>query len=90
MTNEEKIEAIKTILGPEYEKVAIFAAKPAENRDERTISLVDGDNGAVAAMIVNWLDTNPIATSIVKAIIPTLKTNPTTDLFAQIFLGGKD
>ena len=31
MTNEEKIEAIKTILGPEYEEVAIFAAKPAEN-----------------------------------------------------------
>lgn len=33
MTNEEKIKAIKTILGPEYEEVAIFAAKPAEKRD---------------------------------------------------------
>lgn len=27
MTNEEKIKAIKQILGPEYEEVAIFAAK---------------------------------------------------------------
>ena len=43
MTNEEKIKAIKQILGPEYEEVAIFAAKKSEIRDERTNSLVDAD-----------------------------------------------
>lgn len=90
MTNEEKIKAIKTILGPEYEEVAIFAAKPAEKRDDRTIALAEGDDGAIAAMIVNYLDTNPVATSIVKATIDTLETDPTADLFAQIFLGGKN
>lgn len=53
MTNEEKIKAIKQILGPEYEEVAIFAAKKSEIRDERTNSLVDADPGTVAAMIMN-------------------------------------
>lgn len=90
MTNEEKIKAIKTILGPEYEEVAIFAAKPAEKRDDRTIALTEGDDGSIAAMIVNYLNTNPVATSIVKATIDTLETDPTADLFAQIFLGGKN
>lgn len=41
-------------------------------------------------MIMNWLHTNPVATSIVKATIDTLETDPTADLFAQIFLGGKN
>ena len=90
MTNEEKIEAIKTILGPEYEEVAIFAAKLAEKRDDRTIALTEGDDGAIAAMIVNYLDTNPVATSIIKNVIGSLETDPTADLFAQIFLGGKN
>lgn len=90
MTNEEKINAIKAILGPEYKEVAIFAAKNSVNRDERTISLVDSDPGSVAAMMLNWRNTNPVATSIVKATIGTLKTDPTADLFAQIFFGGKD
>ena len=90
MTNEEKIKAIKTILGPEYEEVAIFAAKPAEKRDDRTIALTEGDDGAIAAMIVNYLDTNPVATSIIKNVIGLLETDPTADLFAQIFLGGKN
>ena len=31
MTNEEKIKEIKQILGPEYEEVAIFAAKKIRN-----------------------------------------------------------
>ncbi|MBB1069138.1 hypothetical protein H5S40_03060 [Limosilactobacillus sp. RRLNB_1_1] len=90
MTNEEKINAIKQILGPEYEEVAIFAAKKSEIRDERTISLVDGDDGTVAAMIINYLNTSPVTTSIIKATIGTLKTDPTADLFAQFFLGGND
>ena len=90
MTNGEKINAIKAILGPEYEEVAIFAAKKSEIRDERTISLVDGDDGTVAAMIINYLNTSPVTTSIIKATIGTLKTDPTADLLAQIFLGGKD
>lgn len=90
MTNEEKIKEIKQILGPEYEEVAIFAAKKSEIRDERTNSLVDGDDGTVAAMIMNYLNTSPVTTSIIKATIGTLKTDPTVDLFAQIFLGGKD
>lgn len=90
MTNEEKIRAIKQILGPEYEEIAIFAAKQSEKRDERTISIVDGDDGTVAAMIVNYLNTNPVVTSIVKATIPALETNPFADLLGTILLGGKD
>lgn len=90
MTNEEKIKAIKQILGPEYEEVAIFAAKKSEIRDERTNSLVDADPGTVAAMIMNWLHTNPIAASIVKATIDTLETDPTADILGQLLLGGKD
>lgn len=90
MTNEEKIKAIKQILGPEYEEVAIFAAKKSEIRDERTNSLVDADPGTVAAMIMNWLHTNPVATSIVKATIDTLETDPTADVLGRLFLGGND
>ena len=90
MTNEEKIKAIKQILGPEYEEVAIFAAKKSEIRDERTNSLVDSDPGTVAAMIMNWLHTNPIAASIVKATIDTLETDPTADVLGRLFLGGND
>lgn len=90
MTNEEKIKAIKQILGPEYKEVAIFAAKDSVKRDERTISLVDSDDGAVAAMIINYLSENPVAASIVKATIKTVKTNPTADLFGRILLGGMD
>lgn len=90
MTNEEKIKAIKQILGTEYEEVAIFAAKKSEIRDERTNSLVDADPGTVAAMIMNWLHTNPIAASIVKATIDTLETDPTADVLGRLFLGGND
>lgn len=90
MTNEEKIKEIKQILEPEYEEVAIFAAKKSEIRDERTNSLVDADPGTVAAMIMNWLHTNPIAASIVKATIDTLETDPTADILGQLLLGGKD
>ena len=90
MTNEEKIKAIKQILGPEYEEVAILAAKKSEIRDERTNSLVDADPGTVAAMIMNWLHTNPIAASIVKATIDTLETDPTADVLGRLFLGGND
>jgi len=90
MTNEKKIKAIKQILGPEYKEVAIFAAKDSANCDERTISLVDGDEGSVTAMIVNYLSENPVAASIVKATIKTVKTDPITDILAPIFLGGKD
>lgn len=90
MTNEEKIKAIKQILGPEYEEVAIFAAKKSEIRDERTNSLVDADPGTVAAMIMNWLHTNPIAASIVKATIDTLETDPIADVLGRLFLGGND
>ena len=90
MTNEEKIKAIKSILGPQYEEVAIFAAKKSEIRDERTNSLVDADPGTVAAMIMNWLHTNPIAASIVKATIDTLETDPTADFLGRLFLGGND
>lgn len=90
MTNEEKIKAIKAILGPEYEEVAIFAAKKSEIRDERTNSLVDADPGTVAAMIMNWLHTNLIAASIVKATIDTLETDPTADVLGRLFLGGND
>jgi len=90
MTNEEKIKAIKQILGPEYKEVAIFAAKDSVKRDERTISLVDSNDGTVAAMIMNYLSENPVAASIVKANIKTVKTDPTADLFGQILLGGKD
>ena len=90
MTNEEKIKEIKQILGPEYEEVAIFAAKKSEIRDERTNSLVDADPGTVAAMIMNWLHTNPIAASIVKATIDTLETDPTADVLGRLFLGGND
>ena len=90
MTNEEKINAIKAILGPEYEEVAIFAAKKSEIRDERTISLIDGDDETVAAMIINYLNTSPVTTSIINATIGTLKTDPFADLLSQIFLGGKD
>lgn len=90
MTNEEKIKAIKQILGPEYEEVAIFAAKKSEIRDERTNSLVDADPGMVAAMIMNWLHTNPIAASIVKATIDTSETDPTADVLGRLFLGGND
>lgn len=90
MTNEEKIKAIKQILGPEYEEVAIFAAKKSEIRDERTNSLVDADPGTVAAMIMNWLHTNPVAASIVKATIDTLETDPTADVLGRLFLGGND
>ena len=90
MTNEEKNKAIKTILGPEYEEVAIFAAKPAEKRDDRTIALTEGDDGAIAAMIVNYLDTNPVATSIIKNVIGSLETNPFADILGQLLLGGKD
>ena len=90
MTNEEKIKAIKQILGPEYEEVAIFAAKKSEIRDERTNSLVDADPGTVGAMIMNWLHTNPIAASIVKATIDTLETDPTADVLGRLFLGGND
>ena len=90
MTNEEKIKAIKTILGHEYEEVAIFAAKPAEKRDDRTIVLTEGDDGAIAAMIVNYLDTNPVATSIIKNVIGSLETDPFADILGQLLLGGKD
>lgn len=90
MTNEEKIKAIKTILGPEYEEVAIFAAKPAEKRDDRTIALTEGDDGAITAMIVNYLNTNPVATSIIKNVIGSLETEPFADVLGRLFLGGND
>ncbi|QDR72149.1 hypothetical protein FOD75_03110 [Limosilactobacillus reuteri] len=90
MTNEEKIKAIKQILGPEYKEVAIFAAKDSVKRDERTISLVDGDDGTVVAMIMNYLSENPVAASIVKATIKTVKTDPFADTLGRLFLGGKD
>ncbi|MEH1000605.1 hypothetical protein [Limosilactobacillus reuteri] len=54
------------------------------------MSLVDADPGSVAAMIMNWLSTNPVATSIVKATIGNLKTDPIANFLARIFLGGKD
>ena len=41
-------------------------------------------------MIMNWLHTNPIAASIVKATIDTLETDPTADVLGRLFLGGND
>ena len=67
-----------------------FLHKKSEIRDERTNSLVDADPGTVAAMIMNWLHTNPIAASIVKATIDTLETDPTADVLGRLFLGGND
>lgn len=40
-------------------------------------------------MMVNWLATNPIATSILKTTIPALESDPFADAIGQIFLGGK-
>lgn len=41
-------------------------------------------------MIMNWLHTNPIAASIVKATIDTLETDPLADVLGQLLLGGKN
>ena len=52
--------------------------------------MTEGDDGAIAATIVNYLNTNPVATSIIKNIIGSLETDPFADVLGQLLLGGKD
>lgn len=94
MTNEEKKQQIKKILGPDYENVVVLASNTKNPNIERMLVLNDADEGAMAAMILNTLDEFPTATSLVKLGINKLETNPITDTIAPILLaallGGKD
>lgn len=89
MSNDEKIKAIKAILGSEYDQVVILGSKKSENRDERNIQLIVANQGAIVAMVVNTLDQYPVATSLVKYVIGALKSDPLTDELAPLFFGGK-
>lgn len=90
MKDKKKLKKIKEILGPEYKEVVVFATKKSDKREERTISLVDADSGTVAAMFCNYLTNDPVAVSIVKEVIPTLKSNPLTSALFNLTFGGND
>lgn len=90
MKDKKKLKKIKEILGPEYKEVAVFAAKESDNREDRTISLVDSDSGTLSAMICNYLQTDPIATSFIKETIPVLKSDPLTSALFNLSFGGND
>lgn len=90
MKDKKKLKKIKEILGPEYKEVAVFAAKESDNREDQTISLVDSDSGTLSAMICNYLQTDPIATSLIKKTIPALKSDPLTSALFNLSFGGND
>ena len=88
MKDKKKLKKIKEILGPEYKEIAVFAAKESDNREDRTISLVDSYSGTLAAMICNYLETNPVATAIVKEVVPHLDSDPLTSAMFNLSFGG--
>lgn len=90
MTNEEKKQQIKKILGPDYENVVVLAANAKTSNVERVLVLNDADQGAMAGMMLTALKNFPQATSLVKFEIPHLTSDPIADILAPILLGGKD
>lgn len=90
MTNEEKKQQIKKILGPDYENVVVLAANAKNSNVERVLVLNDADQGAMAGMMLTALENFPQATSLVKFGIPHLTSDPIADILAPILLGGKD
>ena len=90
MKDKKKLKKIKEILGPEYKEEAEYASKQYYNREDRTISLVDSDSGTLSAMICNYLETDPIAVSIVKGVIPVLKSDPLASALFDLSFGGND
>lgn len=90
MTNEEKKQQIKKILGSDYENVVVLAANTKNSNVERVLVLNDADQGAMAGMMLTALENFPQATSLVKFGIPHLTSDPIADILAPILLGGKD
>lgn len=88
MNDKKKLKKIKEILGPEYKEVVVFAAKKSDKREERTISLVDTDSGTVAAMFCNYLEADPVATAIVKEVVPHLDSDPLASDMFNLSFGG--
>lgn len=89
MKDKKKLKEIKKIIGDDYDDVVVFAAKGDDDFNKReSLSLYDSDSGALAAMICNYLETDPVATAIVKKIVPYLDSDPLTSALFNLSFGG--
>lgn len=91
MKDKKKLKKIKEIIGDDYDDVVVFAVKGNVDFEKRKVlTLCDSDSGTVAAMICNYLTNDPIAVSLIKEVIPTLKSNPLTSALFNLTFGGND
>ncbi len=89
MKDKKKLKEIKKIIGDDYDDVVVFAAKGDDDFNKReSLSLYDSDSGTLAAMICNYLETDPVATAIVKEVVPHLDSDPLTSAMFNLSFGG--
>lgn len=89
MNNKKKLKRIKEIIGDDYDDVVVFAVKGNVDFEKRKVlTLCDSDSGTVAAMICNYLETDPVATAIVKEVVPHLDSDSLTSAMFNLSFGG--
>lgn len=89
MKDKKKLKKIKEIIGDDYDDVVVFAVKGDDDFNKReSLSLYDSDSGTLAAMICNYLETDPVATAIVKEVVPHLDSDPLTSAMFNLSFGG--
>lgn len=89
MNNKKKLKRIKEIIGDDYDDVVVFAVKGNVDFEKRKVlTLCDSDSGTVAAMICNYLEIDPVATAIVKEVVPHLDSDPLTSAMFNLSFGG--
>lgn len=89
MNDKKKLKKIKEIIGDDYDDVVVFAVKSNVDFEKRKVlTLCDSNSGSVAAMICNYLTNDPVAVSIVKEVIPTLKSDSLASALFNLTFGG--
>ena len=89
MKDKKKLKKIKKIICDDYDDVVVFAANGDDVFYKReSLSLYDSDSGTLAAMICNYLEADPVATAIVKEVVPHLDSDPLTSAMFNLSFGG--